>query len=222
MHELSFLGFELCLEHGLSILDLFVVDLISLFKQEISEIINGVLRDLLAELNEALSEEWDKIIHEVLPDGLRPSVKEISLLLFDELGFGHVLELLGPLLLDLFVFFGLLLSLFFGPLAVIFLFVAHNERQLIVVLFFLAFIDGLFCRGLLGLAEVLEELVVLVGDEVETAGLAVLLDEVLELTEDLRLRGSPEGADQLEVLGDRNLPVKRRETTSEQILYTLT
>ena len=51
-----------------------LVDLIGPCQQEIGQSVDWVLRDLLAELNEALSQVRHEVVHQVLPDRLRARV----------------------------------------------------------------------------------------------------------------------------------------------------
>jgi hypothetical protein len=128
---------------------------------------------------------------------LRPGIKEVSLLLLNELGLGHILQLLGPLLFLFFVLFRLLLLLLLGPLSVVFLLILHDESQLIVLIL-CRFLMLVGCRivvvtpfvggwGLVGFVQILQELVVFICDEVKTARLSILFNEVLELTKDFGL-----------------------------------
>ena len=134
MHSFGLLGVELGLEHGLSIFNLFVVNLIGLLEEEVGQVFDGVLRHLLAQLDEPLREERHEVVHEVLPDGLRARVEQISLLLLDELSFSHILELFRPPLLLLLLLLSLEKHFLVGTAPVVFLFILHDLSELVVLI----------------------------------------------------------------------------------------
>lgn len=107
------------------------------------------------------------------------------------------------------MFLSLLHTFLFGSLSVVLLLVSHDNGQLIILIFdcLLVFVSWrslvVFSLmggwGLMDLVQVLEEFVVLVGYEVQTARLAILLNEILKLSKDLCLRHC-ESIDDLKVL----------------------
>ena len=59
------------------------IDFIGTLEEEVSEEVGGVLRDILAEIDQTLSQVWHNLVHQVLTDGLRPLVKKVTLVLTD-------------------------------------------------------------------------------------------------------------------------------------------
>lgn len=234
-------GIQLSLNGKLTVSHLLCIYLVGLCEKEVSEHIYGVLRNLLAEFNETLRQVRDEVVHQVLPDGLRSRIEEVSLLLLDDLHLGHLSLLLG---LSLLLLFGLLSSPFLGlrlPLSLHVLFGAHQPGQLIVLLLLcMSLLSGAaevmtFSRGrtffsalcsqlglvALTLLESPEEGVVSLGDQVEAAGLALGLDEALHRREKLRIAAF-EGAHRLEVLSEGRMAVEGLKGLSQETLNALT
>jgi len=94
------------------------------------------------------------------------------------------------------VLLSLLFLLLFSPLPVVLLFVPHDDSQLVIFInsAFLVLVGSIMLSslmgggGLVGFGQILQELVVFICNEVQTAGLPVLFNEVLELTKDFGLR----------------------------------
>ena len=68
----------------------FLIDLISALQQEVSEIVGGVVRNILAQVDESLGEVGHNLVHEVLTDGLRALVEQVTLVLANLLKFGFL------------------------------------------------------------------------------------------------------------------------------------
>ena len=65
------------------------VDLIGTLEKEVGEEVCGVLRDILAEIDQTFGQVRHNLVHQVLADGLRPLVEKVTLVLTD------LLKLLG-------------------------------------------------------------------------------------------------------------------------------
>lgn len=65
-----------------------LIDLISALQQEVSEIVRGVVRNILAQVDETFGEVGHNFVHEVLTDGLRALVEQVTLVLANLLKFG--------------------------------------------------------------------------------------------------------------------------------------
>ena len=65
-----------------------LIDLISALQQEISEIVRRVVRNILAQVDETFGEVRHNLVHEVLTDGLRALVEQVTLVLANLLKFG--------------------------------------------------------------------------------------------------------------------------------------
>ena len=110
------------------------IELISAVQEEISEHVSRVLWHLFAELDEAFSQMWNNIVHQVLSDWLRSSIKEVSLLLTNLLElflFTLLLDLAVPL--SFFISDALALSLLLSQL--VFLFLSCDDLVNLVDLF---------------------------------------------------------------------------------------
>lgn len=64
-----------------------LIDLISALEQEVGEIVRGVVRNILAQVDETFGEVGHNLVHEVLTDGLRALVKQVTLVLANLLKF---------------------------------------------------------------------------------------------------------------------------------------
>lgn len=65
-----------------------LIDLISALQQEVSEIVRGVVRNILAQVDETFGEVGHNLVHEVLTDRLRALVEQVTLVLANLLKFG--------------------------------------------------------------------------------------------------------------------------------------
>ena len=64
-----------------------LIDLISALEQEVGEIVRGVVRNILAQVDETFGEVGHNLVHEVLTDRLRALVKQVTLVLANLLKF---------------------------------------------------------------------------------------------------------------------------------------
>lgn len=64
-----------------------LIDLISALEQEVGEIVRGVVRNILTQVDETFCEVGHNLVHEVLTDGLRALVKQVTLVLANLLKF---------------------------------------------------------------------------------------------------------------------------------------
>eukprot|EP00355_Strombidium_rassoulzadegani_P004049 CAMPEP_0168616990 /NCGR_PEP_ID=MMETSP0449_2-20121227/5312_1 /TAXON_ID=1082188 /ORGANISM="Strombidium rassoulzadegani, Strain ras09" /LENGTH=297 /DNA_ID=CAMNT_0008657793 /DNA_START=29 /DNA_END=918 /DNA_ORIENTATION=+ len=85
------------LESGglLSFLYDLLIDFIGSFQEEVSQVVNWVVGDVLAKVDQALGQVGNHVVHQVLPDGLGSLVEEVPLLLPQLLQLYLVLRLLG-------------------------------------------------------------------------------------------------------------------------------
>lgn len=210
-----FLLFSL-LSHGfLSLRKYLLIELVGSLKQEVGQELSGVFRHFFAQLDETLSEVGHNVVHQVLADGLRTFVKEVTLVLTD------ILESMGLFLVTDLLGSGIFCSLTcaLGSLSLIagvLLFFSSNEGTHFILLYrvlsnlllgligsvafsatfgqFLgsrlkAFLAPLHGGKLLlssfSLVKLLEEGVIRGSDEVKAAGLSVLLAEVCDHLESL-------------------------------------
>ena len=193
------------------------VDLIGTLEKEVGEEVCGVLRDILAEIDQTFSQVRHNLVHQVLTDGLRPLVEKVTLVLTDLLKLLGITSFsLNTIPLGFFVVDLLVSSFLLGTTSLILLALNHHldlvnlAIRAILLLgsrslkHFLLLLFGEFrvihdfllslatanfcgtlvfahlriacCSLLLSLSlDVLQEAVVGVGDQVQTAGLAILL-----------------------------------------------
>ena len=127
-----------------------LIDLIGSLEKEVGEEVSGVIRDILAQVDQTFSQVRHNLVHQILADRLRSLVEKVTLVLTDLLEFGSIAFFtLDAILLGVFVKELLLSSFLLGTLVLDLLPLDHRFNFIDLTVRFLVFL------GLLGSKQIL-------------------------------------------------------------------
>ena len=127
-----------------------LIDLIGSLEKEVGEEVSGVIRDILAQVDQTFSQVRHNLVHQILADRLRSLVEKVTLVLTDLLEFGSIAFFtLDAILLGIFVKELLLSSFLLGTLVLDLLPLDHRFNFIDLTVRFLVFL------GLLGSKQIL-------------------------------------------------------------------